>query len=79
MTEDEAKTKWCPAYRLSISGAAAGDYYRMEWKTIDNRSDQARGKCIASACMAWRIDYEEDSLGKEGYCGLAGVPNEPRR
>ncbi len=72
MTEDEAKTKWCP---------------KVEHRGL--------GKCIASACMAWRFEspetYEERytnwedaaNIGgvnrgpeplPEGFCGLAGRP-----
>lgn len=84
MTEDEAKTKWCPFYR----SASNGGY------TVDNRApnDDYAGKgfqrfnCIASACMAWRHTYDttdafkaamDDSFSAAptgGYCGLAGKP-----
>lgn len=40
MTEEEARKKWCPAYRVSSGG------YQ------DNRKDV--GRCLASGCMAWR-------------------------
>lgn len=74
MTEDEAKTKWCPHVRLSGR---------------DNRADGAQPQavtCIGSACMAWRAIREEvsgtdaDGFGyvrspvTGGYCGLAGKP-----
>lgn len=75
MTEDEAKTKWCPFARVSYG------------KYSCNRSDHDSpvGKCIGSKCMAWR-EYKHsipsfDEFGKnmeplkyEGYCGLAGKP-----
>jgi len=69
MTEDEAKTKWCPAAR---SSADQGDY------SANRRSD---GKvdigcfCIASDCMAWRWhrSFSDGPLSTEhGTCGLAG-------
>lgn len=52
MTEDEAKTKWCPFVRITPS-------------TEDHHSVTSRGEiitrdvnvsllCIGSACMAWR-------------------------
>lgn len=80
MTEDEAKTKWCPATRIGLTN------------NITNAMDVAvnrRGKdtpvaepftCIGSACMMWRwlsFDLqtnEERVAGKQGYCGLAGKP-----
>lgn len=39
MTEDEAKTKWCPA-----AGARAWD------RPVRNEDT----RCLASGCMAWR-------------------------
>ena len=67
MTEEEAKTKWCPMVR---AGNEAGC----------NRQD-ASDKCIASGCMMWR-DYADrirnpiipDEMKGHGYCGLAGKP-----
>jgi len=64
MTEDEAKTKWCP-FRRGVEQWPSGVTIKIG------------EPCIASACMAWRwgqtagegpfsIDYGT------GYCGLAG-------
>lgn len=63
-TEAEAKTKWCPFYRVATSGG--GDLDATE---TDNRSKLSC--CIASACMAWQwstspyecmeVDLEEKS------------------
>ena len=67
MTEDEAKTKWCPMARVVVGTIS-------ESMAACNRSIQgmppdleAQTRCIASACMMWRpID-----IGRGGYCGLA--------
>lgn len=88
MTEEEAKTKWCPHARETMDhghGAANRDY-----------SGKPISKCLGSTCMAWRtrhqwldnaqqrpdwVSYEpyafEPGPGQErdyGYCGLAGAP-----
>lgn len=78
MTEDDAKTKWCPMARYE--------------RDLVNRSSPhpQNMNCIGSACMAWRtediemycadLDRPEDGddvateIVKTGYCGLAGKP-----
>lgn len=52
-TEEEAKTKWCPAVRFTGAGTATD----QEWAT--NRGvdyGETAFCCIASECMAWRWD-----------------------
>ena len=76
MTEEEAKTKWCPMVRFHKG--MDGDVYCSR-PTGTATDDSAL--CIASDCMMWRyVDYEyvipnsvpPSSKGKlEGYCGLA--------
>ena len=63
LTEDEARTKWCPAFRISYGGEGSDPH--------DNRGDTPgnNGRCIASRCMAWRWSGEAI-----GYCGLSGKP-----
>jgi hypothetical protein len=62
MTEDEAKTKICCG-----PPQVAAQMMRAMMRALP-------AYCAGSACMAWRRDYAEDSLGKDGYCGLAGRP-----
>jgi hypothetical protein len=81
MTEDEAKTKWCPF------AMAPGASFAL------NRGPEgvANGRCmcLASACMAWRWDADAWTLAfddkgpltrrkdydePQGYCGLASRP-----
>jgi hypothetical protein len=72
MTEDEAKTKWCPMIR-NIP-LRVGENYRGV-TTRDNTANYERN-CIASACMMWQqADRAEDpenfgSYLPAGYCGL---------
>ena len=69
LTEEGAKTKWCPCARQSQSNDATY-----------NRSSDSGVNCIASACMAWRWHTTFDVITGEpiqdgkGYCGLAGHP-----
>lgn len=65
MTEEEAKTKWCPFARVDSTAANRPN--------PGPNCDVTAGwpPCIGSACMAWRRDvYGNDN----GWCGLAGKP-----
>lgn len=74
MTEDNAKTKWCPMRRMTEVGNV-----RMH-NTEPNAPFTLN--CIGSACMMWReIRYIRTGVGDNtfvpepsGYCGLAGKP-----
>lgn len=87
MTEEEAKTKWCPFAREDL---------------LSGPPFMGQPQCIASGCMAWRAvmqweykigkrdqkpegdGWEWDTLSDDrweralpsgkGYCGLAGRP-----
>jgi len=81
MTEEEAKTKWCPFAKVVMlpEGTAAVPMGRKVTRDQDNAVRTIGDHCIGSACMAWRwkdpttphLD-DRDALG--GYCGLAGKP-----
>ena len=83
LTEEEAKTKWCPAARVSDAGL--GNRYTM---VDDLTSGMAFAHCIASRCMWWRWGVDEtrdrhrkpdgtveEYRHKAGYCGIAGKPD----
>lgn len=80
MTEDEAKTKWCPFVRFvpeSVSVFAGTT--RGIPLTRDEGVEHAGFSCIGSACMAWRRDPDraldtKAGWANDGYCGLAGKP-----
>ena len=77
MTEDEARTKWCP---MSIVAGREGN------RVGDGISGDIHyaSMCIASDCMMWRWDWdlkktdvrdpEDGNLPSGGYCGLANKP-----
>ncbi len=85
MTENDAKTKWCPMSQVSTDGTLLAT---NRGRTVGNGENPGL-KCIATECMAWRweyvLDYGSVPLGKNahntdsdgewlGYCGLAGKP-----
>ena len=52
LTEDEAKTKWCPFARESYSADHKGGVATATANRFTGLNDYSR--CIASQCMAWR-------------------------
>lgn len=67
MTEDEAKTKWCPMVRSSDTDQTVDNAY------ISDRNP-SYSRCIGSDCMMWRwkLDVRFAETSKtDGYCGLA--------
>jgi len=78
MTEELARTKWCPMVR-SLAGAV-----HVQAIGTANTFNEAfeSPNCIASDCMMWREvkDYVRNSPNDSvpgyevigGYCGLAG-------
>jgi hypothetical protein len=89
MTEDEAKTRWCPFARtLDWTVACGGDEPELLAAAVNRgpHGPQPEALCIGSACMAWRwaLEYYRDPgatdptkyrpSAADGYCGLAGVP-----
>ena len=73
MTEEEAKTKWCPMVRQPFT--------LNDQMVAANRSQESQNSpsnnCIGSACMMWRnyiphvLDPKQKINGTDGYCGLA--------
>lgn len=70
MTEDEAKTKWCPMVRVDLYIS------NRDLSCVGNRSEHntISDRCIGSACMMWRPRLiAGDAVG--GHCGLAEKPS----
>lgn len=75
MTEEQARSKWCPHARASDQNDPPLSINRVR----TNRPD-ADCLCIASGCMAWRTLSAADRvlssgiLEDVGYCGAFGKP-----
>lgn len=67
MTEDEAKTKWCPFAQTVISDGNAGNRLSYGTPRFSVGEITADTRCLGSGCMAWRWQNRTD-----GHCGLAG-------
>ena len=83
LTEEEAKTKWCPMARYGElhgpeqGAAAAFNYNRTDVPNAPPIPNTCR--CIASECMAWKWETAGEDMGRQhnnpgaerhGYCGL---------
>jgi len=70
MTEEEAKTKWCPMARV-IESANDPSFNRIQYKDKDDVEVAHGSYCIATDCMMW--EWLELPGEGEGYCGFKGV------
>ena len=77
MTEEQAKTKWCPQVRFNGDACNRGE---ADMATPNPRCKSIWNNCIASDCMMWtttmlqRFDEELQCNVidlKDGRCGLA--------
>jgi hypothetical protein len=81
MTENKARTKWCPFVRTHMGGAAVNRMLTIEpsarttsgaatLAAPDRRDLVALStRCIASECMMWRWKAIN---ANQGFCGLNG-------
>lgn len=66
MTEDEAKTKWCPFVKTNVipsDGFMGAALLISTGRTVlkaDNDRVQVEDHCIGSGCMAWRWSFVEN-------------------
>lgn len=66
MTEDDARTKWCPQARVLSHGQTG----RAGFNRHLNGDIATAGNCLGSGCMMWR--WANEVTGR-GFCGLAGA------
>ena len=65
MTEEQAKTKWCPQSRKIYHGyATLGGPFGYGYAAAYNRGSKADLKCLASGCMMWRWQWLSDDRHK---------------
>ena len=62
MTENEAKTKWCPMFRSSVEPNGSADNRGIMNEAGCHKSTL----CIASECMAWRWDWTPEDHTRLG-------------
>lgn len=67
MTEDDARTKFCPMQRIRLKGSDKGSCNIL----VEDDGSQTTTKCIASDCMMWVKRYPDSLTCDEGHCGLA--------
>ena len=66
LTEDEAKTKWCPQVQVS---KGSNRPQRIDEDTIETHLN-----CLASGCMFWRWSHQDSNGTATGFCGAATLP-----
>jgi len=75
MTEEEARTKWCPMARVTAGNGHVS--FNRDDASMPGYLKQAKSaNCIASDCMMWVEDTSTNiSTGASricgGHCGLA--------
>jgi len=60
MTEDEAKTKWCPHYQVTSTDDDDNRSTRFDPATKTYSATLKDACCLGSACMAWRWNDERN-------------------
>ena len=80
LTEEEARTKWCPHVRDLNDESSGNTAYNFSTK--EGRNPEF-ARCIASDCTQWRwhcspenVDVPEYGQKPTGYCGLSGPVKE---
>lgn len=73
MTEEEAKTKWCPMVRLGKNSGMQSWHEQGE-----ELRNPIESRCIGSACMMWRWAFKKNDASEtvsdtDGYCGIGGA------
>ena len=70
MTEIEARTKWCPMIRVTVTPVTGGWENNMLTNRGDIPASNTDTLCIASKCMMWLPANGFRRTGEQGHCGL---------
>ncbi|PYF04990.1 hypothetical protein BJ122_102216 [Rhodopseudomonas faecalis] len=87
-TDSDARTKWCPHARiarreLGVSGGEIIGGVNRDALSTHGGAIPASCRCIASDCMAWRLqctvhiaspEGTQQATRQLGYCGAFGHP-----
>lgn len=71
MTEEEAKTKWCPFVRITPESEGFHPTSNREQPMLKTNDAGVISMCIGSHCMAWRwsrrgmVEVPEKTFGPE--------------
>lgn len=60
LTEDEAKTRWCPFARYALNAGGVNRWKQSLPEDEPHALNPVPWRCIASACMAWRTSWLYD-------------------
>jgi hypothetical protein len=77
VTEDEAKSKWCPMTRVAAGPRGEGWFnHTLHEAGVEAGEDRSTAspkltRCIGSACMAWR--WEVSPAAASAYEGIGGA------
>lgn len=84
MTEEEAKTKWCPFSSSRVIQRPTAPEEAYVAAILEPETNQPSTLCIASSCMAFRWmperlirtmdELEPVKTIQHGFCGLVGAP-----
>ncbi len=92
LTEDEAKTKWCPEVRTGLNAGMAVNYHIGQSRNDRHAGDvHEETSCVASGCMMWRwrgwrgandtdpfiVSDPKDCSGAPQHYGFCGKAGRP--
>jgi hypothetical protein len=68
MTEEEAKTKWCPLVDFQIGPTSSSVWQGIAYNNRGQEYAPDTCRCIASECMwwVWDAEFKPVNLAKEG-------------